>query len=300
MVIPPYAAELRVYQPVVAFPEPERRRWEAYLASGGALSPRDGQRWERMLGLTSACRRSPRLPELAEADEHAYVLTVGGVTLLCPLHTELRMWRAAADLASVLPPELVDAVMPPSEVERASRQHERWLAVNPESTPHILSNRWAVPVRWFVLFAASERRLDLAPPAEQTPGAGSAAGSSAAQPTTAVGRSLVYRTPMAQARRRLARALVVLRRAFDDGQVVMVVESLGRWLEEFHPRSVVELDYGGLVDLRNDADLRADDSAADVAEALARLAQGDQAAAGRAYDRLIERWRMTHRVESAN
>ena len=27
------------------------------------------------------------------------------------------------------------------------------------------------------------------------------------------------------------------------------VEQVGRWLEEFHPRSLVELDYGGLVHL---------------------------------------------------
>ena len=62
-------------------------------------------------------------------------------------------------------------------------------------------------------------------------------------------RSLVYRTAMAQARRRVARALQVLRKALPDGPTVTSVEALGRWLEEFHPRSLVELDYGGLVDL---------------------------------------------------
>ena len=62
---------------------------------------------------------------------------------------------------------------------------------------------------------------------------------------------------MAQARRRVARALSVLRKAFDDGSVVFAVEATGRWLEEFHPRSVVELDYAGLVDLRTAARSRA-------------------------------------------
>jgi DNA-binding GntR family transcriptional regulator len=92
----------------------------------------------------------------------------------------------------------------------------------------------------------------------------------------------------------------VLRRAFDDGSVVLAVESTGRWLEEFHPRSVVELDYAGLVDLRSDEQLRDDDSAGDIAEALAALAAGDSDAAGEAYDRVLERWREAQRWESAN
>jgi hypothetical protein len=71
-------------------------------------------------------------------------------------------------------------------------------------------------------------------------------------------------------------------------------------LEEFHPRSIVELDYGGLVDLRTDAELRADDSPRDLAVALAALGEGDLQTATEAYDRVIERWRIAHRVESAN
>ena len=53
----------------------------------------------------------------------------------------------------------------------------------------------------------------------------------------------------AQAERRVARALSVLRTAVQDESVTAGVEELGRWLEEFHPRSLVELDYGGLVHL---------------------------------------------------
>ena len=61
---------------------------------------------------------------------------------------------------------------------------------------------------------------------------------------------------MSRARRRLARALAVLRPSVDDHAVIAGVEDLGRWLEEFHPRSVVELDYGDLVHLLDDAELR--------------------------------------------
>ena len=44
-------------------------------------------------------------------------------------------------------------------------------------------------------------------------------------------------------------ALSVLRKSLGDAPITEAVEEGTRWLEEFHPRSVVELDYGGLVDL---------------------------------------------------
>ena len=34
-VLPPYAAQLRVYEPLAAYPEPERARWQAYAAEHG-------------------------------------------------------------------------------------------------------------------------------------------------------------------------------------------------------------------------------------------------------------------------
>jgi len=308
-VSPPYAAELRVYEPLSAFPPDERRRWQAYLAAGPTLSTREGLRRERAVGLAVACRSTPRVPRPGEVGEHAYVLIVDGVPLFCPWRTELRSWRAAAELPALLADEMVSAVLPEAEIELAIRAQERWLAEHPELRAHVLTSRWVVPVRWFLLVRPDERRLQLggsAGPGDAvttgepaTPAAGSSSAGTAL-PATEVGRSLLYRTAMADARRRTARALAVLRRAFDAGPVVGTVESLGRWLEEFHPRSVVELDYGGLVDLRTDAELRADDSAGDLVAALAALRAGDLQTATEAYDRVIERWRIAHRVESAN
>jgi hypothetical protein len=110
----------------------------------------------------------------------------------------------------------------------------------------------------------------------------------------------VYVTEMSAARRRAARALAVLCRSMDDGPVVDSVEEVARWLEEFHPRSVVELDYGGLVHLLDDEDLRTDDSAGDVAASVVALGRGDVEGATAAYDRVISRWRTAQLVESAN
>lgn len=103
---------------------------------------------------------------------------------------------------------------------------------------------------------------------------------------------LRYRTPMVQARRRVARGLRVLKDSLDDGgPLVDGLIDVGRWLEEFHPRSLVELDYGGLVHVMGPDRLAEDRSAADVAEGLAALRVGDSGAAGVAYERLTERWR---------
>jgi hypothetical protein len=111
---------------------------------------------------------------------------------------------------------------------------------------------------------------------------------------------LVYRTPMSRARRRVARALSVLRVALLDETVTEGVEELGRWLEEFHPRSLVELDYGGLVHLLDDAELSQDESARDMAHAMERLAAGDGDGAGAAYQRMTARMKALQAVEAAN
>ena len=111
---------------------------------------------------------------------------------------------------------------------------------------------------------------------------------------------LRYRTPMVQARRRVARALRVLRDALEDGPLIDGLVDVGRWLEEFHPRSLVELDYGGLVHAIPAGRLADDHSAADVAEGLAALREGDADRAGEAYGRLAERWRAVRDLQFAN
>ena len=82
--------------------------------------------------------------------------------------------------------------------------------------------------------------------------------------------------------------------------VIDDVEDLGRWLEEFHPRSLVEIDYGDLVHLLDDAELHQDASARDVTLALAKLSEGDGDGAAAAYARVDARMKALQSVESAN
>ena len=151
---------------------------------------------------------------------------------------------------------------------------------NPDARPWIRTATWQVPLNWFVLVSDDERRYDK--------------GSGEVPPM------LRYRTPMVQARRRTARGLRTLRDALDEGPLIEGLVDVGRWLEEFHPRSLVELDYGGLVHALPAAELDGDHSAADVAEGIEALRHGDGAAAGEAYGRLVERWRAVRDRQSAN
>ena len=92
----------------------------------------------------------------------------------------------------------------------------------------------------------------------------------------------------------------MLRKSVGDAPITEAVEEGARWLEEFHPRSVVELDYGGLVNLLPGDDLQQDDSPGLVAAGLSALSRGDADAATEAYEKLVARWRAVQLLERCN
>ncbi|MFJ3895937.1 hypothetical protein [Streptomyces sp. NPDC090083] len=274
-VIVPYATYLRVYEPLAAFPEPERGHWTRYARRPDRPSYQDELR--RAL---ADLLPTPPVPVPVHESADAFVVEVDGVVCVCPWRTRLRGWQALGDLAEELPPPVLDAVLPPFVRDQATQDYERWLARNPDARPWIRTATWQVPLNWFVLVGDEERRYDKA---------------SGDDPPM-----LRYRTPMVQARRRVARALRALKDAIDDGPLIEGLVDVGRWLEEFHPRSLVELDYGGLVHVLPAGELEDDHSAADVAAGIEALRTGDGAAAGEAYGRLVERWRSVRDRRSAN
>ncbi|MEY9876901.1 hypothetical protein ABH931_006414 [Streptacidiphilus sp. MAP12-33] len=329
---PPYAAYLRVYEPLAAFAEPERSYWQSYAADGPRLGAVDEHR-ARLADLTAV----PPLAVPERESRDAFVHEADGVLYLCPWQTRLRSWLALAELREELPASLLDAVVPPVVRTQAESDWDRWRAQHPDGRPWILTSTWSIPVRWFLLFAEEEREYipagaELpAPAADPSAGAGDRVDGSSGEradagrgggpggPTggpdggaapdareegTGVKRSsapvLRYRTPMAQARRRVARGFRVLRETLDAGPLVDGVEEVGRWLEEFHPRSLVELDYGGLVHAIPEQRLVADRSAEEVAEGVAALRDGDPVRAGRCYRALTERWRRVQELQFAN
>ncbi|MBP0459690.1 hypothetical protein [Streptomyces montanisoli] len=297
-VLVPYTSYLRVYEPLAAFPEPERAHWTRYARRGRTPTAQDELR--RSL---ADLLPTPPVPVRVHESADAFVAEVDGVVCVCPWRTRLRGWLALEELAQELPGSLLDAVLPPVVRDQAAADYERWREGNPDARPWIRTSVWQVPVGWFTLFADDEREYEPAPgdggPGEDDPG-DRGPGEDGPGEAGARGPLLRYRTPMVQARRRLARALKALRDTMDDGPLIEGLVDVGRWLEEFHPRSLVELDYGGLVHVLPDEHLAKDHSAADVAEGIAALREGDGEGAGAAYARFTERWRAVKRLQFAN
>ncbi|MEV6317860.1 hypothetical protein [Streptomyces sp. NPDC051776] len=272
-VVVPYAAYLRVYEPLAAFPEPERSHWYRYAERKEIPTAQDELR-RSLADLLPV----PPIPVPVHESSDAFVAVVDGVTCVCPWRTRLRGWLALEELAEQLPKPVLEAVLPAVVRRQAAADYERWLERNPDARPWIRTATWHVPVLWFALFSSGEREYV----------------------KDATESLLRYRTPMVEARRRVARALRVLRDSMDEGPLIDGLEGVGRWLEEFHPRSLVELDYGGLVHALPEGQLAEDHSAADVAEGLQALREGDGARAGRAYERLTDRWRAVRERQFAS
>lgn len=286
-VFPP-AAYLRVYEPLSAFPDTEGRRWAAYAASANrprrasALAAEQAGALRRLIA-----RRPVAAPECESGD--AYVRWSGGMTYICPWQTRLRSWLALARLGSISPP-LLAAAFPSGHPEAAASEFARWEGRGPSLRVHIQASTWTVPCEWFVPFAPDERWLVLGGPGDQGDGVRA----------TASTRALVYATALRQAKTRVVRALDAMHRdGTPEGGALGEVgvrhmrtglAEVAEWLAEFHPEALVELDYGGLVHLFDDAGLKADQSVAEVSAGVNAIAAGELELAVAMHRRLTGRW----------
>jgi hypothetical protein len=305
-----YSAYLRVYEPLSAFHEPDRSRWTAYAASGTRPRRRDALSAEHTHGLRWLVARPEEVvPE--EESGHAYVRSSDGVVYICPWETRLRSVVAAGGVSGC-------------------RVSTPWIK---RARPHIRSSNWSVPLAWFVPFAGAERWLALGegpggererasrPPGCDGPEGAFPAGWGrdgeqrrmwgvrGAEPPgehspPQVGRTLVYVAQMSRARRRVARGLAALREMRLITEAVLDTETdlaaVGRWLEEFHPYSLVELDYGGLVYLLTDDAMYGDESVAELAAAIDGMSRGHCELAIAMYSRAHARWRTFKEFEQVN
>src|SRR6185369_13172065 len=273
-----YAAYLRIYEPVSAFHEPDRSRWAAYAASPTRPRRRDSLAVEH----AEALRRAISTPWVAvpeQESEHAYVRRVDGTTYVCPWQTRLRCLLAYGQMRSgsgaLLACEGSAGERLVGEGSAGEKLAGEGLAADGDpalaalarlgeagrARPHIVASSWTVPLTWFVPFAPAERWLSL----------GDGRGRASAAATASGIRALVYTTLMTRARRRVARGLGALRHlpagsgdaVLEPSRAVGELAEVGRWLGDFHPYSLVELDYGGLVHLVSDDALRGDQSVAE-------------------------------------
>jgi hypothetical protein len=278
----PFLSYLRVYEPLRAFEGPSGTRVRAALARG-PLPPERAAGHEREVCLRAqlAARLLPGGarhgrgtaggPGVAAADPagDAEVLVLGGTSgepLVCPLDTRVRAAAAVLTFLATESPVLRRGALPvPESVAR--REAEAAVAELGSGAAHVVSASWTVPLPWFALVDPEERRLRLDG-----------------------WRRVWWRVPMARARARAEQAERIVRQGLGDSGPADVLAETGTWLARFDRSSVVELDYGGVVDLVDDEALRNDDSADQVRDALQALREGDTAGARASYDRLREFW----------
>ncbi len=225
----PYAAYLRVYEPLSAFGEADRERWAEYASSpdrprrARALEAEQAEALGRLIAL-------PPIAAPLRESEHAYVRWADGVTYICPWQSRLRSWLALTRLRVTSAP-LLSAAFAPGDMQRACRDFARWQGQVSSLRVFIQACTWSVPTVWFAPFAPEERWLVL----------GSATEPEARGPATASAtRTLIYATAMPQARRRVARALAAGRRAQAAGLAGLPTAPAGQGRPRFirsSPRS---------------------------------------------------------------
>jgi hypothetical protein len=196
--------------------------------------------------------------------------TVGPGPLVCPLDLRPRAAAALVGFLSTTPEVLRTAVLH-TDTEKARGHATEVIAAAGATAVHVVSSTWTVPLPWFSLVEPEDRHVVLGPRDDPT-------------------RDVYWRCAMADARRRVARAYIVTKQTLGEGGPATVLRDTGRWLEQFHPHSAVELDYGGLVQLMNDEELLEDSSALDVQAMLEAMESGDAEELAARYEKLRDFW----------
>ncbi len=266
----PYVASLRVYEPLIAFDPVDQLRWSGINPTANTNLDEQNLALRRVI--------LPVNPALRP--DGAHVLDIDGARYVCPWSTATRCWAAMEEFKTTLPSTVGSLFIPPGFEEMITSGIE----FANEKTPHILTQTWIIPPRWFSLFSPDER----------------------VRGRDSQGAFTVIRTLIANAKIRSEKSRAVVQMAFGNGQVEEEIAQLGNWLEIFHPKSYLELDYGGLAGYlellllaEGENGLDADTSVEDVQSSLAGLASSDASVAGLGYEKLVSRWRKVAAFEQA-
>jgi hypothetical protein len=293
------AAFLRVYEPLEAFPADERGWWRAVAAAGPFSAAQMAVR-EHAAAIRALAALPPRVvTDLDLTDGVAQPIGIvlqpdagDGRLRVCPIEMSWRALLALEEFQTDIAPSVLPAFLPAAIVDAASASLAQLVSEQSSLTgPHVRSSRWSVPLPWFAAFTPSHRLVE--PPAAASRSTHPQEHSQETEPDAERQRPAVqpapssrYLAPMADARRSLARALASVRSADTPLLPLAELEELGRWLEEFHARSVVELDYGGLRQVAG----AVEDSVTEVTRGLADLRTGTIDAAVSRLSAVRDRW----------
>jgi len=266
----PYVAWLRVYEPINTFDEVEQVRWSE-------IDPEVPTGKQEQI---RALRRIIRGEINALGTDGAHIIIHRGIRYVCPWSTAQRCWAALNDFKNSIPSSVLPMFLPSSE----SIDEDLGNALSSSKYPHILSETWIIPPRWFALFSPEDRLRG----------------------TGEDGPFTIVRTDISLGKERCLATHKAVKHAFGSGPVEQELAELIHWLNLFDPASILECDYGGLAtylekslqDL-GEPGLEADSSIEDVHASIAGLANGDGVQAGSGYERLMSRWRRVAAFEQA-
>jgi hypothetical protein len=207
-----------------------------------------------------------------------YEKTIDGRTYVCLGHNRLRTLLGLIAFERSIPDAVVPLFFSEQELAGARAELESLQSEYPEVRPSVVQSVWHVPLRWFVCFDDSERRIEQA----------------GDQPT------IRYETRAEEARRRVGDALQTLTGGIVHPVIVGMIYELKEWLATFDASSLLELDYASVATLFDPDEIADDHSAADVWSAIRALGEGDGMKAGLFYQRANERWTRVRQRESLN
>ena len=264
------SAELRVYQPLEAFPPHEQAHWERHIVDGRLwLGPPPRYRQE----VTSA-GAGILVPT---GEDGAYVKVVEGRYHVCPWRTTLRVLAGMLSFREAAVFDDPAAFVSDAGARRATRELRRLRRREPWQLSTIMHSPWHVPVRWFVLFDDDERRL-----------------------LEIEGRHrLSYLTTTRKALRRAEDAVPVLRQS-ELGPIGDLVLEMHQWLALFDPGSILELDYGALCGMLSWDEMDDDHSARDIHDALRALSDKEFPRSADLYQSVLVRSAELRAHESLN
>ena len=208
----------------------------------------------------------------------AHIIEHEGQRYIAPWSTALRTWAALSNFKESLPTNITPFFLPEA-IEDVLTSGIDDADIGFDKAPHILTETWVIPPRWFTIFSPEERLRGVSPDGPFT----------------------IVRTTLVNARKRAQIAYAAVISSFGDGDVAEEMKTLVDWLDIFHPGSIVELDYGGLAGFIALAEggIESDSSLEDIQRSLAGLISGDGEEAGIGYSRLVSRWRKVAMYEQA-
>jgi hypothetical protein len=139
----PYVASLRIYEPLSAFEPVDRIRWQNIDASI------DSRKEEQALALRRLVFPEPP----AVRPDGAHVLDINGTRYVSPWSTATRCWAALDDFKESLPSSITPFFIPSSLEEVITTGVD----LLEDRVPHIITENWVIPPRWFSIFTPDER-----------------------------------------------------------------------------------------------------------------------------------------------